>query len=58
MIIHTNLVAIQSFFLFWLKRESVILKICINSLELNLTQPIASFAVLFSGVCVALQNWL
>lgn len=52
MIIRTNFVAIHSFFLFWLKKESVILKIWINSLELNLTQPIATFAVLVSGVCV------
>lgn len=39
MIIHTNFVAIQiyiAFFFFWLKKESVILKIWINSLELNL----------------------
>lgn len=58
MIIHTNFMSINSFFLFWLKKESVILKIWINSLELNRTQRITTFAVLVSGVCVALQIWL
>lgn len=55
MIIHTNFVAIQiyiAFSFFWLKKESVILKIWINSLELNRTQPIATFSVLVVGVYV------
>lgn len=60
MIIHTNFVAIQIYiavFFFWLKKESVILKIWINGLELNRTQPIATFSVGTGCWCVCVCSF-